>query len=390
MKRFCTFTINHNRRHARQRRGATVILAVVMMGVLVGMLAFAIDIGYLATSKAEAQRTTDAAALAGAWQVLDCLADNQTESSLNNSVKRASMEMVALNDVCNQSPHVTYEGEGGDIQIGYLPSLNPGTDLSTNPNYPYRGVRVQLRKSEDINGQIPLFFARIFGQTGRDLTVESTAVMATQIKGFGSPAIGGQNINLLPFALDEQTWNGIDSNSTDNYRYDPQSGRVFPGSDGIPEINLYPQGTGSPGNRGTVDIGSRNNSTNDIARQIKYGISADDLEALGKPLVLDSSGTMTLNGDTGISAGVKEELAGIIGKKRIIPIFSSVSGSGNNATYTIVTWVGIRVLDVRLTGAMSSKYVYVQPASVIARNIIPGDSSRTWSQLVYSPVVLIE
>jgi hypothetical protein len=178
-------------------------------------------------------------------------------------------------------------------------------------------------------------------------------------------------------------------NAVDNYRFDPESGRVIPGSDGVPEVNLYPQGTGSPGNRGTVDIGGQNNSTNDIARQILHGISAEDLAALGKPLVLDSSGTMTLNGDTGISAGVKDELASIVGQKRIIPIFSSVSGNGNNASYNIVAWVGIRILDVRLTGAMKSKYVYVQPAGVIARNIIPGDASRTWSEMLFSPAVLV-
>jgi hypothetical protein len=377
------------RRLSRQRKGATIIFAVIMMGVLVGMLAFAIDIGYLATSRAEAQRTTDAAALAGAWQLLDGLADSQTEEILSSKVRDSAMTMVALNKVCNQSPNVTFGGNAGDIQVGYLSSLGASAPLSNNPNYPYRGVRVQLRKSEEINGQIPLFFARIFGQKGKDLTVESTAVMATQVKGFATPTVGGGNIELLPFALDERTWNNMQLNAVDNYRFDPESGRVIPGSDGVPEVNLYPQGTGSPGNRGTVDIGGQNNSTNDIARQILHGISAEDLAALGKPLVLDSSGTMTLNGDTGISAGVKDELASIVGQKRIIPIFSSVSGNGNNASYNIVAWVGIRILDVRLTGAMKSKYVYVQPAGVIARNIIPGDASRTWSEMLFSPAVLV-
>ena len=45
----------------------------------------------------------------------------------------------------------------------------------------------------------------------------------------------------------------------------------------------------------------------------------------------DANGKLYLNGDTGISAGVKDELASIIGKPRIIPVFESVSGNGNNA-----------------------------------------------------------
>ncbi len=161
------------------------------------------------------------------------------------------------------------------------------------------------------------------------------------------------------------------------------------GGDGIREVNLYPQGTGSPGNRGTVDIGGANNSTADIARQIVYGISQQDLIDLGKPLTLDSSGTLTLNGDTGISAGVKDELASIKGKTRIIPVFSTVSGNGNNAVYTIVQWVGVRILDVRLTGAMKSKQVIVQPAPIIVRNALPGDGTSQMSNGLYSPVLLV-
>jgi len=139
-----------------------------------------------------------------------------------------------------------------------------------------------------------------------------------------------------------------------------------------------------------VDIGGANNSTADLARQIVYGISAQDFTELGKPLILASNGTLTLNGDTGISAGVKDELASIIGQTRIIPVFSSVSGNGNNAMYTIVRWAGVRILAVKLTGAMNSKYLIVQPAPVLARNVIPGDTSRTWSSTIYSPVVLVK
>ncbi len=95
---------------------------------------------------------------------------------------------------------------------------------------------------------------------------------------------------------------------------------------------MFPQGTGSPGNRGTVDIGSSNNSTADIARQIVHGISPSDFAQLGGKLEFDDSGKLYLNGDTGISAGVKDELASIMGQPRIIPIFSTVSGNGNNAT----------------------------------------------------------
>src|SRR5690606_12049527 len=122
----------------------------------------------------------------------------------------------------------------------------------------------------------------------------------------------------------------------DDWTWNAANETISAGSDGVLEVNLFPQGTGSPGNRGTVDIGSSNNSTADIARQIVHGISAQDLAHHGGRLEFDEDGELELNGDTGISAGVKDELASIRGEPRLIPIFSKVVGPGNNAQYTIV------------------------------------------------------
>ena len=103
---------------------------------------------------------------------------------------------------------------------------------------------------------------------------------------------------------------------------------------------------------------------------------------------LNDRGTLGLNGDTGISAGVKDELNSIRGKRRIVPVFSSVSGPGNNAQYTIVQFVGIRIMEVDLTGKSTSKRVIIQPATVKARGGIPSTSTNT-SRFVYSPVWLV-
>ncbi|MDC0288687.1 hypothetical protein OAL01_04475, partial [Rubripirellula sp.] len=169
-----------------------------------------------------------------------------------------------------------------------------------------------------------------------------------------------------------------------------KDGQVESGSDGVFETNLYPKGTGAPGNRGTVDIGDSNNSTSDLSRQILHGISRQDFVDLGKPLVFDANGELHLNGDTGISAGIKDELATLIGKKRILPIFTEVSGQGNNATFTIVKFEGVRILDVKLTGKKSQKRVVVQPAKVIGRGVkIDWSGTNTTSHLL-TPVMLVE
>ena len=180
----------------------------------------------------------------------------------------------------------------------------------------------------------------------------------------------------------------LNGGGSDDFKWDEGTQSIVSGHDGVREINLYPQGTGSPGNRGTVDIGGSNNSTADIARQIVHGVSQSDLDKIGGELKLDTSGKLYLNGDTGISAGVKDELASIRGKARIIPIFNTVVGPGNNATYTIVKFAGVRILDVKLTGAMSGKRVIIQPAKVVTDGAI-ANTNGTPSYTIYSPPCLV-
>jgi len=176
----------------------------------------------------------------------------------------------------------------------------------------------------------------------------------------------------------------------DNYAYDPETGTVSAGSDGVLELNIFP-GAGTdqlpPGNFGTVDIGASNNSTADLARQIVHGITEADLAYIGGALVFDENGELTLEGDTGISAGMKDELASIIGQPRSIPLFRSVSGNGNNSEYTIVGFAGIRILAVKLTGAMKKKYVVVQPAIVVDDSVITEAGAS--NSYVYAPPRLI-
>ena len=175
---------------------------------------------------------------------------------------------------------------------------------------------------------------------------------------------------------------------TDTFQWDNDTSQVQSGSDGIREINLYPQQVNSPGNFGTVDIGGNDNSTAVIARQILHGPTRADLAHHGGKLELDQNGELFLNGDTGISAGIKDELRSIIGKPRVIPVYRTVVMNGNNATFTIVAFVGIRILGVQLEGNFGRKHVTIQPANVVLRGGIPETDQTQRSQFVYSPVWL--
>lgn len=378
----------------RHRRGALTILAAILCVVLLGMVAFAVDIGYVLSSKEEIQRTADAAALAAAWEFAERLSDGCTSAEAQAYARTEGNGYSVANPVGHVGPAVDTNpsnAAGGDMVFGYIDDFDDASaQFDTSQPDRYNAVRVTVRRDQTLNGELPLFFARIFGHDSQSVHAAATAALARDIKGFEVPSDGSW-VQILPITLDYDTWVAWKNGTcgSDDYCYTKSSGSVSCGGDGKLEVNLYPIGNGSPGNRGMVDIGSNNNSTADIARQIVYGISQDDLNYHGGKLEFDEFGKLYLNGDTGISAGVKDELASIIGQPRVIPIFEEVNGPGNNAIYTIVAWQGVRIMDVKLTGPISKKHVTIQMAPACGRGSIPGTTVGT-SSYVFSPVILIE
>ena len=372
----------------RDRKGNVLVLSAFLMLIMMGVLAFSLDVGYVYVSKSQLQRSADSAALAAACEMIDqgALSGDGTFNISESNIRSRAEEYAGYNYVLAADPEL---GQS-DVTVGYIENpFDPNWQMQTSNINMFNAVNVRVRRHTDQNGEVPLFFARFLGHDFVQTQADATAAIIVNVRGFGTPN-NGNNQGILPFALDEETWlDMLAGGGTDDWTWDPEDEDISPGGDGIREVNLYPQGTGSPGNRGTVDIGSNNNSTNDIARQITDGVTPEDLDFIGGSLELDENGELFLNGDTGISAGVKDELESIKGEPRVIPIYRTVTGNGNNATYTIVAFAGVRIMEVKLTGKMSGKRVIIQPANVVTQGAIPGDDTTQTSHFVYSPVWLV-
>ncbi len=369
------------------RPGTVLVLAVLGMAAFMGFLALVIDIGYLVNARAELQRTADSSAMAACWQYAFEKADGNNHSEAACSAFTKARDAAAANPICGSAPVV----QSSDVSWGYLADFSDrDSPLDTSDPTRFNAVQVTLRRSSSANGQVPLFIGKWLGMDGLDSSSVATAAIVNQIAGFKTPA-DKSNLGILPLALKEQAWLQLLAGSgSDEWTWDPETGSISAGGDGKLELNLYPQDTNASGNSGTVDIGSDGNSTSDIARQITDGLSEKDLSYHGGKLELGNNGELSLNGDTGISAGVKDELASIKGEPRIIPVYRSVQGPGDNAEFKIVAWAGIRIMDVNLSGSKkTSKRVIIQPAPISLRGIISSTATDSPSTYVYSPVVLV-
>jgi len=384
--------------HQHTRRGAVAVQVVASAIVLFGMVALTVDIGVVSTARTELQSAADAAALAGADRLLDDdrLKGVTQRNAVYAAARQATVDFVNLHRVLGLNLQCDLNAGNapeGDVVLGYLADLRDRvTPIDYGQLAKFNTVTARLRCDGTRNAAIPLTFAPVFGVSSNAIESQATAGFQDGIIGF-RVSHPDQTAHLMPLALHRNAWLTLITSpagsSNDLYTYDKDSGSVSNGGDGIPELNLYPgAGVGQlpPGNFGTVDIGSPNNSTCDISRQIRYGVSADDLAYFGGELRLGSDGTLQLNGDTGLSAAIKDDLEAIKGQPRAIPLFVTVAGNGNNAQYTIVGFAGVRIMYVKLTGSMSGKRVIIQPAIVKDSAAIGGTNNNSY--YVYKPVVL--
>ncbi|MFO7902001.1 MAG: pilus assembly protein TadG-related protein, partial [Pirellulaceae bacterium] len=115
------------RGNRKRRRGNIVILMALMLVGLLGIIAFAVDLGVIATAKGQLQRTADAAALAGA----SALYVSATTSSDQfyalapepTGARQTAQTFAASNHVMSRSPFIELNlanASEGDIVLGRL------------------------------------------------------------------------------------------------------------------------------------------------------------------------------------------------------------------------------------------------------------------------------
>lgn len=372
----------------RHRRGVAALLFAFLLPMFVGFMTLSVDSSVIATARAQLSTAADAAALAGAMQLAN---EYRVRGSTNltstiSAANQAAVSFAASNNVLGQPVAVvanTSNTAGGDVVIGYLnPNNTTGTlDSSAAMTSLFNSVQVTAARSPTRTGVVPTFFASLLGFSGTTVSVTSTALAWNySISGFQST--GSLRAGMLPIVLDQTTYNAmIAGTTTDQYTYNPTTGTVVSGADGITESLLYPVSAGLPGNWGTIKVGVNNNSTAVLNDQILNGISPAQLATFpGGVIQLDQTLTppsITFSGNPGISAGIKSSLESIIGEPVTIPIYDQSGGNGSNAWYRVIQFAAVRILSVNFQG--NPKYVIVQPALVNDATAIRGSAQSSWS-----------
>ena len=391
--------LRSHRAGPRRRGKILVMTALLLPGVILAGLANAVDVGVIAVARNQLRTITDSAALAGV-QTLSCdcrIAVGYLQTAEVIAARNRAKYFAEQNRALNATPVMldnTANSANGDVVVGYL---NPNQKATGTPNtaavQSFNAVQVTARRTSDHGGTVPSFFGVLWRPQGWDLAVTSTAIVQVyQILGAKMDSRrSSPRVPLLPIVLDKTTydeWMGTQLNgganatfrATDNFAYNSSTGSVTAGQDGVYETDLYPIRT-RPGNWGTINGGVTNTSTSNLSDQIRNGITPAQMATYPNSEIKLNSGLtppqITFSGDPGISAGIKDDLIAIIGKPRIIPIYDVSDQQGNNTTYRVIGFQGVRIVDVNFRG--NPKYVIIQPAFVPDTNAVIGQASSNWT-----------
>ena len=139
--------MNQHQMNSRSRRGAVVVLSLLMMVVMFAALAFALDLGYVFTNRTQMQRCANAAAMAAAWDLYDQQIAQVGRTSSQQSAAEAGLiaaQYAAWNNVANITPQLATD----DVTIGYLTNpSDPHVVLDSTPFGSFNAARVRVQRT---------------------------------------------------------------------------------------------------------------------------------------------------------------------------------------------------------------------------------------------------
>jgi len=284
----------------KQQEGAAAVTVALLLIVLVGFVALAIDVGYLMVTRNELQNVADAAALAATRRLGHNYEDMTTDQQLSYTCGTVEYSMPCTEIIAvaieagraNLAGQVEIEIRDADVFIGVWDFTNEdaSVDSFTAQDANPRAVRVIARRDEQANNPITTFLAGVLGVD----TLAVSAVATAALSGQGTAAEGELE---LPVGIDGQFF--VDGGSCgDEIRFRPTPGSCagwtsFDLNSNTPNMRDLIDGTAtnpdlSAGDSFEYSGGQMANLFDDLL--LAYKDKGYDVDVNGDPVLTDASG----------------------------------------------------------------------------------------------------
>ncbi|MFW6188950.1 MAG: pilus assembly protein TadG-related protein [Planctomycetota bacterium] len=287
------------------RKGQVIVLAPIFLVAVMFALAFAVDVGHVAAVKSRLQNGADAAALAATQVLVQQRRDGAGEPAAREAAL-AEAERIFAENAADASLSLEFGTQQPD-----------GTFTATGTEIPATAVRAGASRGEGApEGDLPTLFAGFFGVNS--CQVDAVGLVQT------SPSITQVSQGVAPFAVPEDSVAGI-GGVMEFYPGDDQADPVAPGAWGL--LNL------DGGSTGTSEL--------------------RDWITDGYPFPVDVGGGgngVWMDGTTGFRATLQQTLQDKIGDQLVVVVYDQVTGTGHNADFHCIGFLGLTLTDVKLTG----------------------------------------
>ncbi len=167
------------------RRGAIVVLAAILVVVMLGIIALALDLGYVLLVRTQLQAAADSSALAAA---------------ASTNLSRGQMEAVAQQYAgYHQAAGRAVQLNPSDIEYGRWDTT---TRVFTPSAVVGNAVRVTTRTDQATGGETPFFFARVFNHNSLNQSASAVAMTNPRDIAFVIDLSGSMNYDTNPDKTD--------------------------------------------------------------------------------------------------------------------------------------------------------------------------------------------
>jgi hypothetical protein len=383
------------------RRGTVSGIVVVSLPLLVAVLGLALELALVSHVQIQLQGACDAAALAGASELMDIRVLNpdadHNAGDRSHSARLTALRYMRANG--GDAHCVVFDASAGNDPFGDL--VAGWIEHPTDPDSPFvigqgaeqcNTLQVRAQRTRQRGNPVPLWLGQLVRVAHADVAAVARATVDRRVYGFRP--IGSTSVPVIPLtALEADTRDSWSTQAfassvageNDRYSVDYRTGEVADGPDGIPEVRLATAGEaefqeGESGNLGGLAFRHASWDLQRIQRQILHGLSADDLSQFGGQLALDADGTLCVPGLDDPAARWAEALASIRGANRIWPLHRATTQQ-ERLCYQLAGFAAGRMVHVEWQDGQL--IVIVQPSvlatrTALVRTLRPGESPNPW------------
>jgi hypothetical protein len=153
------------------------------------------------------------------------------------------------------------------------------------------------------------------------------------------------------------------------------SNNITAASNNLPQLQVYPNNTNTPGSFGLIDVGVPSNNAPAFRNWIDNGETPNDIGYLLKnnllPVSLSAPAPWKVG--PGLNSTLLSSFQSVMGDSNLIPLFQpasplpgyvAASGTGQGATYAVVGFAGVTITKAAGNGN-NNMNISIQPSAIV-------------------------